>query len=84
MFYPQMTQMYADKCRAAPEGRRAIGMSFMARDLETMFRGALDLSEGDRATLAGLLIEAWIAPTGGPVWRRTWSTAITRPLSWRT
>lgn len=30
----------------------------MPRDLPARFRGALELAEGDRATLAGLLIES--------------------------
>jgi putative addiction module component (TIGR02574 family) len=58
MFCPQMTQTFADECRAAREGRWATRMSFMARDLETIVRDALELSESDRATLAGLLIES--------------------------
>jgi hypothetical protein len=62
MFYPQMAQMFADECRAAREGRRATGMSFMARDLPAVFREALELAEGDRASLAGLLIESLEQP----------------------
>ena len=44
-------------------------MSSMARDLQTMFRDALELSEGDRATLAGLLIES-LEPPRNPVRHR--------------
>lgn len=40
----------------------ATKMSFMARDLVTMFRDALELSESDRARLAGLLIERHLIP----------------------
>jgi putative addiction module component (TIGR02574 family) len=45
----------------------AAKMSFMARDLETMVRDALELSEGDRATLAGLLIESLEPPPDAEV-----------------
>jgi putative addiction module component (TIGR02574 family) len=34
----------------------------MARDLKKMFRDAFELPEGDRATLAGLLIESLESP----------------------
>ncbi len=77
MFYPQMTQMYADECRVAREGRRAARMSFMARDLETMVRNALELSESDRATLARLLIES-LEPPPDPEVEELWAVEAER------
>jgi putative addiction module component (TIGR02574 family) len=52
-------------------------MSRMARDLQTMFRDALDLSEGDRATLAGLLIES-LEPPPDPDVEELWSVEAER------
>ena len=58
-----MTQMYADEYRAVREGAAvSTKISSMARDLPAMFREALELAEGDRATLAGLLIERMEQP----------------------
>jgi putative addiction module component (TIGR02574 family) len=52
-------------------------MSAMSRDLQTMFRDALDLSEGDRATLAGLLIES-LEPPPDPDVEELWSIEAER------
>lgn len=52
-------------------------MSPMARDVQTMFRDALDLSEGDRATLAGLLIES-LEPPPDPDVEELWSVEAER------
>lgn len=49
----------------------------MARDLQTMIRDALDLSEGDRATLAGLLIES-LDPPPDPDVEELWSVEAER------
>jgi hypothetical protein len=52
-------------------------MAYMARDLQTMFRDALELSEGDRATLAGLLIES-LEPPPDPDVEELWSAEAER------
>ena len=44
----------------------------MARDLRKMFREAFELSEGDRATLAGLLIES-LEPPPDPDVEEVWA-----------
>ena len=52
-------------------------MSPMARDLQTMFRDALELSEGDRATLAGLLIGS-LEPPPDPEVEELWAIEAER------
>jgi putative addiction module component (TIGR02574 family) len=49
----------------------------MARDLQTMFRDALELSEGDRATLAGLLIGS-LEPLPDPEVEELWAIEAER------
>ena len=49
----------------------------MARDLKELFSEAVDLSENDRATLAGLLLES-LDPSPGPGVDRAWSDEIAR------
>ena len=49
----------------------------MSRDVQTMFRDALDLPEGDRATLAGLLIES-LEPPPDPDVEELWSAEAER------
>jgi putative addiction module component (TIGR02574 family) len=52
-------------------------MRSMSRDLQAMFRDALDLPEGDRATLAGLLIES-LEPPPDPEVEELWSVEAER------
>jgi len=52
-------------------------MRSMSRDLQTMFRDALELPEGDRATLAGLLIES-LEPPPDPEVEELWSLEAER------
>lgn len=52
-------------------------MLLMARDLQTMFRDALELSEGDRATLAGLLIGS-LEPPPDPEVEELWAIEAER------
>jgi putative addiction module component (TIGR02574 family) len=52
----------------------------MARDVQAMFREALDLAECDRATLAGLLIES-LEPPPDPDVEELWSAEAER--RWR-
>jgi putative addiction module component (TIGR02574 family) len=47
-------------------------ISFMARDLREMFRDVFELSESDRATLAGLLIES-LEPPPDPDAEELWA-----------
>jgi putative addiction module component (TIGR02574 family) len=49
----------------------------MSRDVRSMFREALDLPEGDRATLAGLLIES-LEPPPDPDVEELWSVEAER------
>ena len=49
----------------------------MARDLKELFSEAADLSENDRATLAGLLIES-LDPNPDPEVDRAWADEIAR------
>ncbi|HSY48746.1 MAG TPA: addiction module protein [Thermoanaerobaculia bacterium] len=49
----------------------------MARDLQTMLGDALELSEGDRATLAGLLIES-LEPPPDPDVEELWAAEAER------
>ena len=49
----------------------------MARDLKELFSEAADLSEQDRATLAGLLIES-LEPNTDPEVDRAWADEISR------
>lgn len=49
----------------------------MTRNLQTMFRDALELSESDRATLAGLLIGS-LEPPPDPELEELWSTEAER------
>ena len=52
----------------------------MARDLREMFRQAFELPEGDRATLAGLLIES-LEPPPDPEVEELWAEEAER--RWR-
>lgn len=52
----------------------------MARDLRAMFREAFELSESDRATLAGLLIES-VEPPPDPDVEELWAEEAER--RWR-
>jgi putative addiction module component (TIGR02574 family) len=52
----------------------------MARDLREVFREAFDLSETDRATLAGLLIES-LEPPPEPAVEELWAEEAER--RWR-
>ena len=47
----------------------------MARDLKELFREVADLSEQDRATLVGLLIES-LYPKSDPDIERAWADEI--------
>ena len=52
----------------------------MARDLKELFTEAADLSEQDRATLAGLLIES-LEPSPEPEVERAWAEEISRRVA---
>ena len=52
----------------------------MARELNELFREAADLSEQDRATLAGLLIES-LDPKPDPGVDQAWADEIARRVS---
>jgi putative addiction module component (TIGR02574 family) len=49
----------------------------MARDLKELFREAAELTDADRATLAGLLIES-LDPRPTPEVKAAWSREIER------
>ena len=52
----------------------------MARDLKELFNEAVDLSEKDRATLAGMLIES-LDPKPDPEVDRAWADEIARRVA---
>ena len=52
----------------------------MVRDLKELFSEAVDLSEQDRATLAGLLIES-LDPIPDPGVERAWTDEIAKRLA---
>jgi putative addiction module component (TIGR02574 family) len=52
----------------------------MSRDLKELFGEAAKLSEGDRATLAGLLIES-LEPAPEPDVEAAWSEEIARRVA---
>ena len=52
----------------------------MARDLKELFSEAVGLSEQDRATLAGLLIES-LDPNPDPEVERAWADEIARRVA---
>ena len=52
----------------------------MARDLKELFNEAVDLSEKDRATLAGLLIES-LDPNPDPEVEGAWADEIARRVA---
>jgi putative addiction module component (TIGR02574 family) len=52
-------------------------MASMARDLKELIREAVELTESDRATLAGVMIES-LDPKPTPEVRAAWSKEIER------